>query len=62
MDAGRVGERLEQFLKSVESDTTNPRAYYGLGQACLRHALAIADKIMAETKTTPHSRRNFAEN
>lgn len=62
MDAGRAGEGLEQFLQSVESDPTNPGAYYDLGKACLRHALAIADKIMAETKTSPHSRRIFAEN
>jgi hypothetical protein len=62
MDAGRAGEGPEQFLQSVESDPTNPGAYYDLGQACLRHALAIADKITAETKTSPHSRRIFAEN
>jgi hypothetical protein len=51
MDAGRAGEGLEQFLQSVESDPTNPGAYYDLGQACLRHALAIVGKIMAESKT-----------
>jgi tetratricopeptide (TPR) repeat protein len=62
VEAGETRGGLEQFLQSVESDAGNPEAWYDLGQACLRHALEIADKIMSESKTSPYSRRIFAEN
>jgi tetratricopeptide (TPR) repeat protein len=62
MDAGKARDALEQFLQNVESDPGNPEANYDLGQACLRHALGIADKLMAGSKTSPYSRRIFAEN
>ena len=62
VEAGKPREGLEQFLQSVESDPGNPEVFYDLGQACLRHALEVADKITAESKTSPYSRRIFAEN
>jgi tetratricopeptide (TPR) repeat protein len=62
MEAGKTRDGLEQFLQSVEMDPTNPEAFYDLGQACLRHALGIADRMMGESKTSPYCRRIFAEN
>ena len=62
MEVGKPRDGLKQFLQSVELDPGNPEAFYDLGQASLRHALEIADKMMAESKTSPYSRRIFAEN
>jgi tetratricopeptide (TPR) repeat protein len=62
MEAGKTRDGLEQLLQSVELDPGNPEAFYDLGQACLRQALGIADKIMVESKSSPYSRRIFAEN
>lgn len=62
MEAGKPREGLEQYLQGVELDPGNPEAFYDLGQACLRHALGIADRMLASSKTAPYSRRIFAEN
>jgi tetratricopeptide (TPR) repeat protein len=62
VEAGRTRDGLEQFLQSVESDAGDPEAFYDLGQACLRHALEIATKVTGESKSSPYSRRIFAEN
>ena len=60
--AGNTSSGLEQFLQGVEFAPRDAEAYFDLGQACLRHALGIADKLLAESKTSPYSRRIFAEN
>ena len=62
MEAGMTRDGLEQFLQSAELDSANPEAFYDLGEACLRYALAVADKMLGESKTSPYSRRIFAEN
>ena len=60
MEAGKNREGLEQILRGVDLDSVNPEAFYDLGQACLRHALGIAGRIMTQ-KTSPYARRIFAE-
>jgi tetratricopeptide (TPR) repeat protein len=60
MEAGKTREGVEHFLRSVELDSANPEAFYDLGQACLRHALGIAGRIMAQ-RTSPYAHRIFAE-
>ena len=61
MEAGKTRDGLEQFLQTVDLDSASPEAFYDLGQACLRHALDIAGRIMTQ-KTSPYARRIFAEN
>jgi tetratricopeptide (TPR) repeat protein len=62
MQTGKPRDGIEQFLLSAEYDPRNPEAFYDLGQACLQQALVVADRILAASKTSPYSRRIFAEN
>ncbi len=61
-EGGKTGSAIQEFLRSVELDPSNPAGYYDLGQTCLQRAVSIADKVVAESKTSPYSRRIFAEN
>lgn len=58
----QTGQAVRQYLDRIEGDSRNAEIFYDLGQACLQHALAVADRVMAESKTSPYSRRIFAEN
>ncbi len=59
---GQLPEAIEQFRALTDLDARNARAWFSRGEAELRFALTLANRVIEADRESPYARRIFAEN